>query len=153
MNNITERKLPTPRVDSVASDCYPEGTECIPADLARDLERDIIQLREDSGEPCPRCKRPMRIEGGEGFVCWCCRNFDAEERLKFVTERAEKAERMEIAEGWYFATKGDHSEYVKIRLDGELGLVVDVAGQDTKYSEELWRYGESSGWSLSPISK
>lgn len=75
--------IPTPRVDSVASCFYTEGTECIPADLGRDIEKEIIQLGESFGNPCPRCSRLTYIEGPEQ-VCWCCRNFDADKRIEFM---------------------------------------------------------------------
>ncbi len=45
-------------------------------------------------------------------------------------------------EGWYEATKdGNHRQFVRVRLDIESQkYVLDVVGQDRKYSEELWRY-------------
>lgn len=45
-------------------------------------------------------------------------------------------------EGWYEATKdGNHREFVRVRLDIESQkYVLDVVGQERKYSEELWRY-------------
>lgn len=47
-----EWPLPTPRVDSVASRDWPPGKELIEADLARDLEREIVQLSDECGCPC-----------------------------------------------------------------------------------------------------
>ena len=45
-------------------------------------------------------------------------------------------------ETWWEATmNGKHRQFVRVRLDiDKQEYVLDVAGQDRKYSEELWRY-------------
>ena len=53
-------------------------------------------------------------------------------------------------EGWYVAlppTADGQAEVVHVRIDeAKGGMVVDAAGQETMYSEYLWRYKEWS-WS------
>lgn len=51
-------------------------------------------------------------------------------------------------EGWWQAWKdGKHRQYVRIRLDMEKQVyVVDAVGQETRHSEELWRYQFKTGW-------
>ena len=45
-------------------------------------------------------------------------------------------------ESWWEATlNGEHRQFVRIRLDiPKQVYVVDAIGNDTRYSEELWRY-------------
>lgn len=50
-------------------------------------------------------------------------------------------------EGWWEAyVDGKYHEYVRIRMDiAKQKYVVDVAGQDKAFSEELWRYKHYEG--------
>jgi len=50
-------------------------------------------------------------------------------------------------EGWWQAWKDGNRQYVRVRLDVEKQVyVVDAVGQETRHSEELWRYKQASGW-------